>query len=185
MDLCKDHAVSAELAALQSVIGGPGAGTVEDRVAALEKSLLDEKSCQGLLHATIQSLRRQGYERVEVMATLNPGDIGPVYLADPQDPDRMTLLMVDEDEGLVAAEVVSRVPVHESQLQKQLDIEAQKRLCHAMQTAHRVIKERFTCEMEQTPPGKPVAVDPRLAHIPAKQRAGAARAQQKQARRLV
>lgn len=183
LSLPREHAAMAELIALQAAAQTSSAPMPEERVASLETLLLNEKSCQGLLQATMQSLRRQGYERVEVMATLSPGDVRPVYMADPQDPDRMTLLMVDETDGLVAAEVVSRTQLQESRLERQLDLEAQKRLCNAMNAARRSLEDRFTCEVEQTPPGKPVMADPRLAHIPARSRAHAARAQQQQARR--
>ena len=91
-------------------------------------------------------------------------------MLDPQDEKRLTLLQVDEEQGLVAATVVSRGEIDPSQLTRQLDVAAQKRLCKAMEVAGRVLSQRWKCEVDRTLPGDQVEIDRRLADLKVKSR---------------
>ncbi len=171
----------AEIAELRKRLPSTGAVALEDRLEAIEHSLIKEKASQGLLQATIQALKRQGYRQVEVMGTLRPQDVACVYLMDPNDDKRLTLLQADEDEGRVAAMVVSRAEVQTSKSEQQLDLAAQTRLCNAMDVAERVLAQQWPCEVLRTPPGEKVKVDRRLKDfkVEATRRAGVQKQQQR------
>jgi hypothetical protein len=134
----------------------------EDRLTAIEQTLIKEKSDQALLQATVQALKRQGYQQVEVMGTLRPQDVNAVYMLDPNDENRLTLLRSDEEGGRVAAMVVAREDVQTSQSERQRDLAAQHRLCTAMDVAERVLAQRWQCEVIRTAPGEKIKVDRRL-----------------------
>jgi hypothetical protein len=151
---------------------------LEDRLTAIELSLIKEKSEQALLQATVQALKRQGYQQVEVMGTLRPQDIDAVYMLDPNDDNRLTLLRSDEEGGRIAAMVVAREDVQSSQSERRRDLAAQHRLCKAMDVAERVLAQRWQCEVSRTPPGEKIKVDRRLQDCKVKSaRRGAAQKQ--------
>ncbi len=151
-----------DLQEMRENLASENVAALEDQLIAIEQSLIKEKSDQALLQATVQALKRQGYQQVEVMGTLRPQDINHVYMLDPNDDTRLTLLRSDEEGGRVAAMVVAREEVQSSQSERQRDLAAQQRLCKAMDVAERVLAQRWQCEVIRTSPGEKIKVDRRL-----------------------
>ena len=173
--------LTAELSAIREDLGSADVGKVEARLERLDESIRKQRDNQGLLHATIQALRRQGYEQVQVMETVTPQDVQAVFLMDPNDDQRFTLLEVDETSGVVAAAVVARQHSQSNSHERNLDTAAQKRLCKAMDAAQEALSKRFACELvDRVEAGEAIEVDARLERARIKQRGNRAQLRQQQ-----
>lgn len=129
-------------------LGGSGsAPALEDRVEALERKVIQEVRQQGLVEAAVAALRQQGYETVQVMQTIGPPEISSVYLQDPRDEGRVALLQVAVERGTLAAEVVRREDSDGSKREKQLDHEAQTRLCKAIEAMESALATKWKCSV--------------------------------------
>ena len=169
-----------ELASVRENISSGDVLKLESRLEELDEAIRKQKETQGLLDATIQALRRQGYEPV-VMETVGPQDVRSVFLMDPNDEQRFTLLEVDEVNYVVAAAVVARQQTQSNSHERNLDMAAQKRLCKAMDAAQAALSKRFECELvDRVEAGQKIEVDKRLEKAKIKQRTNRAQTRQQQ-----
>ena len=148
-------ALESEWQALSALAGsGQATDAIEDRTEAFDRQLAQHARQQGLLEAAVTALRQQGYETVQIMQTIGPPEIASVYLQDPRDEGRVALLQVAGERGVLAAETVRREKSNGSRQQKQLDQEAQARLCKAMEAVDQALSTKWKCTAaKQAAPG--------------------------------
>jgi len=151
-------ALNTEHEALQQRLDSPDLDEPdEDRLEALSRQVLQEQARLRLLNDAVVQLRAMGYVQVQVMQTLHPADVASAFLEDPRDPDRLALVQVSAQHGLMSAEIVRRSASDGSGPQRQADHGAQVRLCQALARAEAVLAERFGLQLHsEQPPGTPV-----------------------------
>jgi hypothetical protein len=126
----------------------------EDRLEDMNRRVLQEQARLRLLNDAVAQLQRMGYAQVQVMQTLSASDIASAFLEDPDDPERLALVQVSAQHGLMTAEVVRRTSSNGSSSQRQADFSAQVRLCRAMASAESALAGRWGLQVRSDkPPG--------------------------------
>jgi hypothetical protein len=178
----RTEALQAELEVLRQRLDSPDLGEPdEDKLEELNRLVLQESARLRLLNDAVAQLAKMGYGSVQVMQTLSANDIASAFLEDPQDPERVALVQVSAQHGLMTAEVVRRTASDGSPTQRHADHSAQVRLCQAMAQAEAALAERWQLQVRSDkPPGAPVqqakvALPQRKAKV---RRAAAQRARQ-------
>ena len=154
--------IEATLTEIRTQLSSGNVGVAdEERLQNLSQCIDAEIRGQGILEAAVAELNRLGYKAVHVMESLGPPDITSVYLQDPGDEERLTLLQVSGQGGLLSGEIVRREKGAGSSRDRQADQSAQSRLCKALEAVETALGSRWELETRSnTPPGAAPRVDP-------------------------
>jgi len=88
------------------------------------------------------------------METITPDNLRAIYFEQPGDDQRLVEVMLGDDGGSLKVEIIRTEESDGSSRQRQLDLEAQHKLCETTQKAQHILSEAFAIEEERVvPPG--------------------------------
>ena len=166
LDESAETRVRLDLESLRSAAATLSANTVDERLANVQRTIEIERKRTAMEAVVRKTLRRLGYENVEVMQTLTPSIVrsqaaSVAYFRDPQDVDRFIEVAFAGDDAL-SVEIV-RADANIDASQRSRDQLAQKRLCDAMVHVERTASEAFAITVvHDEKPGVAAGVRPRL-----------------------